>query len=497
MKGRDIMENQIYNQISARTGGDIYIGVVGPVRTGKSTLIKRFMETMVLPGMDNVYKRERARDELPQSGTGRTIMTAEPKFVPEEAAEIALPDGGSCRVRLVDCVGYLVDGALGSMEDDAPRMVSTPWREEPMTLAEAAEVGTHKVIGEHSTIGLVVTTDGSFTEIPRESYEPAERRVIEELTQMGKPFVVLVNSADPRGETAQTVCSTLRERYQVEPVAVNCMELDDKGIADILQQVLYEFPVKEIGFVLPRYIGALPDGHPVQSSVYRSIRSSARTGQKMRDVRAMCGAIAENDYIGRVDIDQLALGTGAARLKVDIPESVFYSIVGEQTGIHIGDAADLISVLDDFSKVKQQYERLRGALDQVYQTGYGIVMPSVDELSLEAPEIVRQGGRYGVRLRASAPSIHLMRANIKAEVNPIVGTEKQSEELVHYLLSEFEEQPEKIWDTNIFGKSLNELVREELSHKLSRMPDDARGKIRETLEKIINESAGGLICIIL
>ena len=491
------MENQIYHQISARTGGDIYIGVVGPVRTGKSTLIKRFMETMVLPGMENLYKRERARDELPQSGTGRTIMTAEPKFVPEEAAEISLPDGGTCRIRLGDCVGYLVDGALGSMEDDAPRMVSTPWREEPMTLAEAAEVGTHKVIGEHSTIGLVVTTDGSFSDIPRENYAPAEKRVIEELTALGKPFVVLVNSAEPWGDNARAVCDSLREKYGVDPVAVNCLELDEAGIAGILQRVLYEFPVCEIGFILPRYIGSLPARHPVQASIYQCIRAAASGGERMRDIRQLCQTLSENEYIGRADIDQMALGTGKAQLRIDIPESVFYGIVGEQTGIQVQDAADLIAVLDDFAGIKRQYERLRGALDQVYQTGYGIVMPSVDELTLEAPEIVRQGGRYGVRLRASAPSIHLMRANIKAEVNPIVGTEKQSEELVHYLLSEFEEQPEKIWDTNIFGKSLNELVREELSHKLSRMPDDARGKIRETLEKIINESAGGLICIIL
>ena len=491
------MENQIYHQISERTGGDIYIGVVGPVRTGKSTLIKRFMETMVLPGMDNVYKRERARDELPQSGTGRTIMTAEPKFVPEEAAEILLPDGATCRVRLVDCVGYLVDGALGSMEDDAPRMVSTPWREEPMTLAEAAEVGTHKVIGEHSTIGLVVPTDGSFSDIPRENYEPAEKRVIEELSELGKPFVVLVNSAEPGGESAQAVCDELRTQYSVEPIAVNCAELDEAGITGILQRVLYEFPVREIGFVLPRYIGALPMQHPVPKSIYQCIRTSAGMEKKMRDLRGICHQLAENDYIENATIDYLELGSGEARLKIEIPDRVFYGIIGEQTGIQIKDAADLIGMLSDFADIRRRYERLQGALEQVYQTGYGIVMPSVEELTLEEPEIVRQGGRYGIRLRASAPSIHLMRANIKAEVSPIVGTEKQSEELVHYLLSEFEEQPEKIWDTNIFGKSLNDLVREELSHKLSRMPDDARGKIRETLEKIINESAGGLICIIL
>lgn len=489
--------NTIYEQISARTGGDIYIGVVGPVRTGKSTFIKRFMETMVLPGMDNMYKRERARDELPQSGTGRTIMTAEPKFVPEDAAEIALPDGGTCRVRLVDCVGYLVEGALGSMEEDVPRMVSTPWREEAMTLAEAAEVGTHKVIGEHSTIGLVVTTDGTVTDLPRESYEPVEKRVIGELIQIGKPFIVLVNSAEPNGEAAQRVCAALREQYGIEPVAVNCATLDENGITEVLGRVLYEFPVREIGFVLPRYVGSLSGDHAVQCSIYKSIRAAAQPGRKMRDLKEICAALAENQYIGHARVEQMALGSGSAKLLVDIPESVFYGIVGEQTGICVNDAADLIAVLSDFSKTKQQYERIRGALDQVYQTGYGIVMPSVDELSLEPPEIVRQGGRYGVRLRASATSVHLLRANIKAEVNPIVGTEKQSEELVRYLLSEFEEQPEKIWETNIFGKSLSDLVREELSHKLSRMPDDARGKIRETLEKIINESAGGLICIIL
>ena len=453
------MENGIYHDISTRTGGDIYIGVVGPVRTGKSTFIKRFMETMVLPGMENMYKRERARDELPQSGAGRTIMTAEPKFVPEEAAEIALPEGGVCRVRLVDCVGYLVEGALGSMENDTPRMVSTPWREEPMTLAEAAETGTHRVIGEHSTIGLVITTDGSFTDIPRESYIPAERRVIRELQELGKPFLVIVNSSEPTAERAEKTC--------------------------------------ELGLVLPRYIAALPPQSEVQRSIYRTIREAASPESRMRDLAGICDTLCGSEYIASAAAQQLDLGCGTARIRVEVPESVFYGIVEQETGVHITDAADLISVLRDFAGIRQRYERLHGALDQVQQTGYGIVMPSTEELTLEEPEIVRQGGRYGVRLRASAPSIHLLSANIRAEVNPIVGSEKQSEELVHYLLSEFRDAPEKIWETNIFGKSLSELVREELSHKLSRMPDDARSKIRETLEKIINENAGGLICIIL
>ncbi len=377
------MENQIYDQISSRTGGDIYIGVVGPVRTGKSTFIKRFMETMVLPDMENPYKRERARDELPQSGTGRTIMTAEPKFVPEEAAEIALPEGGACRVRLVDCVGYLVEGALGGMEDDAPRMVSTPWQDAPMTLAEAAEIGTHKVIGEHSTIGLVVTTDGSFTELPREAYEPAEKRVIEELQDLGKPFLVLVNSAEPTGEAAQSVCRDLQERYRITPIAVNCLELNENSIADILQQVLYEFPVCEIGFVLPRYICSLPLHHPVQNSIYQCIRTAASGGGKMRDVQALCRALESNEYVKRAGVDSMALGNGSAVVHVDLPETVFYDIVAEQTGIAIRDAADLMRMLEDFAAVKQQYERLRGALDQEKliagtDSEYGLYVLTVD-----------------------------------------------------------------------------------------------------------------------
>lgn len=291
------MENGIYHDISTRTGGDIYIGVVGPVRTGKSTFIKRFMETMVLPGMENMYKRERARDELPQSGAGRTIMTAEPKFVPEEAAEIALPEGGVCRVRLVDCVGYLVEGALGSTENDTPRMVSTPWREEPMTLAEAAEIGTHRVIGEHSTIGLVITTDGSFTDIPRESYIPAERRVIKELQELGKPFLVIVNSSEPTGERAEKACSFVREQYGVEPIAANCADLNETGISEILQQVLYEFPLCELGLVLPRYIAALPPQSEVQRSIYRTIREAASSESRMRDLAGICDTLCESEYI--------------------------------------------------------------------------------------------------------------------------------------------------------------------------------------------------------
>lgn len=489
--------NTIYEQISARTGGDIYIGVVGPVRTGKSTFIKRFMETMVLPDITDPYKRERARDELPQSGTGRTIMTAEPKFVPEDAAEIALAGSAKCKVRLVDCVGYLVEGALGGMEDDVPRMVSTPWQEKEMTLEQAAEIGTHKVIADHSTIGLVITTDGSFSELARENYAPIEDRVISELQEIGKPFIVLVNTANVDGAEAKRVCENIYEKHGVQALPVNCMELDQSGIESLLQHVLYEFPIQELRFVMPRYIGTLPEDHEVQRSIYDSVQKHACGDYKMRSLLQMCQAIAENAHVTNARVEEMQLGEGCARIVVEVPESVFYSIIGEQTGLTVEDSADLISILDDFTAVKKEYERLRDAIDQVQRTGYGIVMPTIEDLTLDEPEIMKQGGRYGVRLRASATSIHMMRADIEAEVNPIVGTEKQSEELVHYLLSEFEEEPEKIWDTNIFGKSLNSLIREELSQKLNRMPDEAREKMRLTLERIINENANGLICIIL
>ena len=408
---------------------------------------------MVIPGIENVYKRERAKDELPQSGSGRTIMTAEPKFVPEEAAEISTPGGGFCRVRLVDCVGYLVDGALGSMEDDVPRMVTTPWDDAPIPMSQAAEIGTRKVITEHSTIGLVITTDGSFSEI--------------------------------------------REKHGIEALPVNCMTLSGADVANILAGVLYEFPVREIGIALPRYIGALPQGHKVKDSVYGSIRQAARDVHKMRDMQTAAARIGENEYISDAIVEDMDLGIGKARLNIVLPSEVFYGVVAEKTGVDIHDDADLIPLLTHLSETEREFQRIQGALAQAQATGYGVVMPSVGELSLEAPEIIKQGGRYGVRLCASATAIHLIRTEIKASVTPLVGTEKQSEELVHYMLGEFDGAPERIWDTNIFGKSLSELVNEELSNKLARMPDDARDKFRETLEKIINESTGGLICILL
>ena len=485
----------MYQDMASRTGSSIYIGVVGPVRTGKSTFIKRFMETQVLPNIENDYRRERARDELPQSGSGRTIMTAEPKFVPEEAAEVRLPDGTSFSVRLIDCVGYMVPGAVGQFEDLAPRMVMTPWYDHEIPMTEAAELGTRKVICDHSTVGIVVTTDGSVTDIPRSDYLEAEERVIRELQELGKPFVVLVNSLHP--EEARPLAEELQQKYGVRCLAVNCLELGEGDLQEILRSLLYEFPVQELQLFFPEWVEALPPEHPIPAGLYHAVGQEAKRLEHVRQLEGCMAALEQSEQIRSATLRQMDLGTGVGQVEVQLPRSLFYDTVNQQTGLSITDDGDLMEQLVTLAGLRKEYDRVAQAVASARSTGYGVVMPSVEELSLEEPEIVRQGGRYGVRLRASAPSIHMMRANIKAEVNPIVGTEKQSEELVHYLLSEFEEQPEKIWETNIFGKSLNELVREELSHKLSRMPDDARGKIRETLEKIINESAGGLICIIL
>ncbi len=490
-------ERKIYEDIALRTEGDIYIGVVGPVRTGKSTFIKRFMETLVIPNMENVYRRERARDELPQSGSGRTIMTAEPKFVPEEAVEVTMENGASFSVRLIDCVGYLVPGAVGSLEDDAPRMVTTPWFDYEIPMSEAAEIGTRKVIAEHSTIGIVVTTDGTITDIPREDYLEAEERVIGELKELGKPFLVLLNSAQPDSQRAQAIRADLASRYDVTVVAANCLELDEESITHIIKGVLYEFPVKELDLFLPPWVDALPYGHPIKSGLYSAIRTGAAGMRRIRDVEKTVGAIGECDTVSGVRITSISLGTGLAVAQLELPRSLFYETLSQQSGFEVHDDGDLLGLLSRLAQVKREYDKVAGALEEVKETGYGIVVPGTDELVLEDPEIVRQGGRYGVRLKASAPSIHMIRADIETEVSPIVGSEKQSEEMVNFLLQEFEGDTKAIWQSNIFGKSFHELVSEDLNAKLKRMPEDARGKLQETLQRIINEGSGGLICIIL
>ena len=487
----------IYQDIATRTAGDIYIGVVGPVRAGKSTFIKRFMETQIIPNIDNVYRRERAKDELPQSGSGRTVMTSEPKFVPEEAADIALDGGASCSVRLIDCVGYMVPGAAGLLDGDSPRMVTTPWLDHPVPMAEAAELGTTRVIREHSTIGIVVTTDGSITDIPREDYVEAEGRVIRELQEIGKPFLVLLNAVDPKSARVQAMANDIAERYGVCCLPVNCLELDDAAVGDILKAILYEFPLTELELFLPSWVEALPCAHPIKAGLYHSIRDGAKGLHRIREVASAVETMRSYEGISSAKINAISLGSGVASAELQLPRALFYQTLSEQSGFDVSDDGDLMKLLTELASVKSDYDKVAQAVKDARETGYGVVVPTVDELNLEEPEIMKQGGRYGVRLKASAPSIHTIRADIETTVSPIVGNEKQSEDMVNYLLQEFEGDTAKIWQSNIFGRSFHEIVNEDLQAKLKRMPDDARQKLRQTLERIINEGSGGLICIIL
>jgi len=487
----------IYNDIAQRTQGDIYIGVVGPVRTGKSTFIKRFMDLLVLPNIENEHIRTRAVDELPQSGSGRTIMTTEPKFIPNEAVRINVDENASFNVRMIDCVGYCVNGAQGHTEDGQPRMVTTPWFEDDIPFDKAAEIGTEKVIREHSTIGLVITTDGSICDIPRYEYVAAEERVVAELKEINKPFIILLNSAVPESDSAQNLKKELEKKYNVPVFLFSCADMRIDDINAIMRNVLFEFPLKELAINLPGWIDALPQDHYLKKSIYETVRHAINGVNKLNHIHAISPMLEENEYLACARIEEISLGKGTALITTEAVEGLFYNVLGETTGLDINNDEELVSMLCSLSQAKKEYDKISSALAQVRQTGYGIVSPGIEELSLREPEIIRQGGRYGVRLRASAPSIHLIRADIETEVNPIVGSEKQSEELVHYLLSEFESDPAKIWESNIFGKSLHELVNEGLQSKLSKMPDDARGKLQETLQRIINEGSGGLICIIL
>lgn len=486
----------IYTDIANRTGGDIYIGVVGPVRTGKSTFIKKFMETLVMPNITGEYRRERATDEMPQSSSGRTIMTTEPKFVPENAVKVKIGNACEMNVRLIDCVGYIVPSALGYIEDDVPRMVMTPWYDEPIPFNMAAEYGTKKVITEHSTIGLVITTDGSISEIPRYEYEEAEERVINELSAINKPYIVLMNCLDPLSESSISYAKSLSEKYGVKVRPVSCVDITEDDIKEILSDVLEEFPIKEINLKMPEWMSELSSDHWLKKSLYQSLIDGAKDILKVGQIHSFL-KLNSNEYISYTNVENVNLGNGCADVRLELRNGLFYKVLNELCSVEIENEKDLMREIIEFSKIKNEYYRIKAALDQVESTGYGIVMPTMEELTLEEPEIVKQAGRYGVRLRASAPSIHMMKANITTEVSPIVGSEKQSEDLVMYLLKEFEESPQDIWQSNIFGTSLHELVNEGLHTKLSRMPSDARLRLRETLERVINEGCSGLICIIL
>lgn len=490
-------DTSIYRDIATRTGGDIYIGVVGPVRTGKSSFIKRFMDELVIPNITEEYKRERATDELPQSSAGRTIMTTEPKFIPEDAVELNLEGNTKLSVRMIDCVGYIVPSSLGYIEDDQPRMVKTPWFDEEIPFNMAAEIGTQKVISEHSTIGLVVTTDGSISEIPRDEYAEAEQRVVEELKALNKPFVVLLNSKEPSSQSTRNLAAELTEQYGVMTIPVNCLELTQDEIVAILSSLLYEFPIKEISVNIPRWLSNLRCDHWLRSTVFSEIKNAAQGITRVRDADVFSRRLNDAKYVIDSRVGDINLAGGTIEVKLTLEPDLFFKIISEETGLSISDEQELLSNLLKMADAQKQFERIKQALEEVEQTGYGIVMPTLEELSLEDPEIMKQGGRYGVKLKASAPSIHMMKANITTEVAPIVGTEDQSEELVMYLLKEFDSDPAKIWESNIFGKSLHSLVNEGLHNKLYKMPTPARMKLQETLERVINEGCSGLICIIL
>lgn len=492
------MENMgVYEDIKARTDGDIYVGVVGPVRTGKSTFIKNFMDLLIIPNIENSYKRERARDELPQSAAGRTIMTTEPKFVPNEAIEITIGDNLELKTRLVDCVGYLVNNALGYMEEDVPRMVKTPWSDEEIPFEEAAEIGTRKVIQEHSTIGILVTTDGSITEIPREDYVEAESRVVNELKELNKPFVIVLNTNNPSSDETRSLANELEEKYGVSVIPTDCTNLNNEDINNIFGKILYEFPIERININFPSWIDGLDNDNELRQELFKEIKDAFKDVSTIKTINESVARISKTDIIVKTTIDKVDLGTGTVTIEISLNNMLFYKVLTEMTGIQMNNEADLFATIDNLSKVKKEYDKVSMALQEVKQKGYGIVMPSMEELILDEPEIVKQGSRFGVKLKARAPSIHMIRADIETEVSPIVGSEKQSEELVNYLLSEFENDPTKIWESNIFGKNLHELVNEGLQNKLYRMPEDAQGKLQETLERIVNEGSGGLICIIL
>ena len=484
----------IYADIAARTGGNVYIGVVGPVRTGKSTLIKRIMEVLVIPAIRDPYREARAKDELPQSGSGRTIMTSEPKFVPEEAVEI-IPEGKTAmRLRMIDSVGYMIPGAVGAEEEGVPRMVSTPWSDAPIPLTDAAELGTKKVMQQHCTVGLVVTTDGSVTDIPREDYLEAEGRAIRDMQATGKPYLVIVNTRYPGSEACGQVQNRLRELYGVESVAADCQALDASGIAQLLEQLLYSFPLGQVEVHLPRWMDALERDHPVKAALYQQLLQQAEQIQTLAQAEPRLQRLQQLESVTGFRLDQTDLSTGSVRCTLTFPEKLFYEILTNRAGQPIENQAQLLALLTELSLVKKEYDRICDALASVQATGYGIVMPSAGETRLEKPEVIRKGGAFGVRLKASAPSIHMLRVDVDTQISPMVGGQQQSQDLMEYLSSE---EPDRLWESNIFGKSLGTMIQEGLTGKLLGTSQEVKEKFRGTLTKVINEGASGLICLIL
>lgn len=487
----------IYKDIAARTGGAVMIGVVGPVRTGKSTFIKRFMDTLVIPNIEDDYARERARDELPQSGSGRTIMTAEPKFVPEDAVQVRLGDDTLCTVRMVDCVGYMVNGASGRFEDGSERLVTTPWFDHEVTMTEAAEVGTQKVICDHSTIGLVITTDGSICDIEREAYIEPEKRAITELKSIGKPFIILLNSAQPESDAAMELSNSLATEYGAPCVCVNCQTLSEGDICEIMRKVLGQFPLMELSVRLPEWFSAVERGNELKSELFEQLISASEDAYCVNDIGCMLAAVASLETVEAAYIEKSDLGSGAINVAIDMPRRLYYELISTESGVEISDDASLVKVLRTLGEVKSEYDKVKDALASVRQTGYGVVMPQEDEMQIDEPQIVKQGGKYSVKLKARAPAIHLLKTGVEAVVTPSIGGDNASEEIISFLLQGFEGDMSRLWESNIFGRPLYDIAQEALAERLTSLPTNARAKLQETLQRIINEGRGTLICILL
>ncbi len=486
----------VYKDIQARTGGEIYMGVVGPVRTGKSTFIKRFMELMVLPGMEDEHQKIQARDELPQSAAGRTIMTTEPKFIPKEAAPIRLEEGIEAKVRLIDCVGFMVEGAAGHIENESERLVKTPWFDYQVPFTKAAEIGTRKVITDHSTIGLVVTTDGTIGDIKRSAYLPAEQRTVEELKSLGKPFLILLNSMKPFSEETRELAEQMSGQYGVTVLPVNCEQLKKDDICKILEMVLKEFPVTQMNFYIPKWMEILPPSHWLKAGVIQAVKDLLGKVTRMKDITPSVMEM-DNDAVRGLKTDRMNLSDGTVDVSVNVDDGYYYQILSDYVGIPIEGEYQLMQTLSQLAKMKEEYEKVQNAVSQVRMRGYGVVTPERSEIVLDEPQVVRHGNKYGVKMRAEAPSINMIKAHIETEIAPIVGSEQQARDLIEYIKKNGAESADGVWDTNIFGKSIQQIVEDGIQAKISQLTEDCQMKLQDTLQKIINDSNGGMICIII
>lgn len=486
---------ELYKDMEKRTNGEIYLGVVGPVRTGKSTFIKRFMDLLVLPNMEDAHARARTRDELPQSASGKTIMTTEPKFVPKDAAEITLGEGVKAKIRLIDCVGYMVEGASGHVENNEERQVKTPWFDYEIPFTKAAAIGTRKVIFDHSTIGIVITTDGSIGELPRESYRVAEERTIQELKSIGKPFVILVNTTKPYSEEAKSVVREIEEKYQVKALAVNCEQLREEDIHRIMEQILLTFPVSEIHFYIPKWVEMLSKNHKVKEELLKYVKRVMDEIDEIRDVKEKVTSYSPT-YVSSVNVARTSLANGEVDIAINVADCYYYEMLSDMLHMSIENEYDLIQILKEMSALKNEYEKVKDAMDSVKQRGYGVVSPTKEEIQLDDPQLVKQGSKFGVKIHSKAPSIHMIRANIETEIAPIVGNESQASDLVKYIKNA-EQTEEGVWGTNIFGKTVEELIMDGMKNKIMMINDESQTKLQDTMQKIVNDSNGGMVCIII